>query len=203
MSGGLAKMITDIGGKANPYLIGAGVILGGISYFKSRRAEKRRRKRLKAQMAGDIARVEGEIPEITSEYKATADMYRASGNVVGQRIYEQGALQLQGGGQSNLAFGQENVRRQAAGGLLGAKLGGIAINTAQQVAQTQNQLASELNRAQGSIDEIRASYAKEGIASDQYNLNLLNMKYVLGENYGKSRFTNTTNASIYQITAFW
>jgi hypothetical protein len=176
--GGLAKMITDIGGKANPYLIGAGIILGGISFFKSRRAEKRRRTRLKAQMEGDIARVEGEIPQITSEYKATADMYRASGNVVGQRIYEQGALQLQGGGQSNLAFGQENVKREVAGGLLGAKLGGIAINTAQQVAQTQNQLASELNRAQGSIDDIRASYAKEGIASDQYNLNLLNMKYV-------------------------
>ena len=88
MSGGLAKMITDIGGKANPYLIGAGVILGGISFFKSRRAERRRRNRLKTQMADDIARVEGEVPEIRSEYYMREVMLPEEGGTKSNSNYD-------------------------------------------------------------------------------------------------------------------
>jgi len=63
-------------------------------------------------------------------------------------------------------------------GLLGMQLGSQALQTRQYVDQTQNQLGSELNRAQSSIDDLRASYAKEGIYTPEINLNTNNMKYV-------------------------
>ena len=87
----------------NPYLFGAAVIMGGISYFSSRRAEKRRRKKLKRQMGADIAGVQGGIGDIQQEYAQTADMYRSSGNVMGEQIYGSSARKMQMGGQSNLA----------------------------------------------------------------------------------------------------
>lgn len=163
----------------NPYLFGAAVIMGGISYFSSRRAEKRRRKKLKRQMGADIAGVQGGIGDIQQEYAQTANMYRSSGNVMGEQIYGTNARKMQMGGQSNLAFGQENTNRGEIGGLLGQQLQRQNLQTSSQVFQTQNQLASELNRQQINIDEIRAGYAQQGISSDEVSIGDVNqMKYV-------------------------
>jgi len=174
----LATFIDGIGGKANPYLLGASIIIGGISFFKAKKAEKARRKRLKAQYASDVANIKGEIPEIVQEYKSTADYYREMGNLSGQRIYEAGIAKMDTGGQSNLAFGGADAARQRMGGLLGAQVGAGALQTRQYVDQTQNQLGSELNRAQGSINDLRAAYAKEGIYTPEIDLQTNNMKYV-------------------------
>tara|TARA_R100000742_G_C4279390_1_gene103824 strand:+ start:4740 stop:5303 length:564 start_codon:yes stop_codon:yes gene_type:complete len=173
-----AKFLMDSGGKANPYVIGAGIIMGGISFFKSRKAEKRRRARLMKQYESDVQQVRAEIPEITQEYRSTADFYRDSGNLTGQRIYENALSKIEGGGQSNLVFGGENRARGQMQGLLGMQLGSQALQTRQYVDQTQNQLGSELNRAQASVDDLRAAYAKEGIYTPEVDLNTNNMKYV-------------------------
>ena len=174
----LAMWVDNVGKKANPYLAAGAVILGGISFFRARRAEKARRKRLKAQYQSDVAQIRGEIPEIVQEYRSTADYYREMGNITGQRIYESGIAKMEQGGQSNLAFGGENVARDRMGGLLGAQLGAGALQTRRYVDQTQNQLGSELNRAQGSINDLRAAYAKEGIYTPEIDLQTNNMKYV-------------------------
>ena len=165
--------------QANPYLAAAAVVVGGFSYFSARRAEKRRRRRLKNQMNQDIAGVQETIPGIQQEYGRTADMYRASGNVQGQMIYARAASQMQMGGQSNLKHGSEDVRRSQIGGLLGQQLQNQNIQTQNRVYQTQNQLSSELNRQQMNIDEIRASYSKQGISSEEVSIGDVNtMKYV-------------------------
>lgn len=163
----------------NPYLFAAAAVIGGFSYFSSRRAEKRRRKRLKTEMNADIGVIQADIPNIQQEYARTADMYRGAGNVVGQQIYGKAASQMQMGGQSNLAYGREDVRREQIGGLLGQQLQRQNLQTSSQVFQTQNQLASELNRQQINIDEIRASYAQQGISSDEVSIGDVNtLKYV-------------------------
>ena len=130
------------------------------------------------QFNSDVESVRAEIPEIQQEYRSTADFYRESGNATGQRIYEGALAKMDGGGQSNLAYGGEDRARSQMQGLLGMQLGSQALQTRQYVDQTQNQLGSELNRAQSSIDDLRASYAKEGIYTPEINLNTNNMKYV-------------------------
>ena len=173
-----AKFLMDPKGLANPYLLGASVIIGGISFFKSRNAEKKRRARMMKQYNTDVESIRAEIPEIVQEYRSTAEFYRDAGNATGQRIYEGAIAKIEGGGQSNLAFGGENRTRGQMQGLLGMQLGAQAMQTRQYVDQTQNQLGSELNRAQASVDNLRASYAKEGIYTPEVDLNTNNMKYV-------------------------
>jgi hypothetical protein len=165
--------------KANPYLTAAAVVIGGFSYFSARKAEKARRKRLKAEMGERIDVIQEDIPGMMAEYERTADLYRAQGNVAGQQIYENAAMQLQQGGQTGLAYGGADVRRETMGGLLGSRLQGINIGSSQRLMSTQNALASELNKQQINIDRIRADYAKQGIPSTEVSIGDVNtLKYV-------------------------
>jgi hypothetical protein len=165
--------------KANPYVAAAAVVLGGFSYFSARRAEKRRKKRLKSEMAGRIATVQGDIPSIQAEYGRTADLYRAQGNVAGAQIYGNAQNKMQSGGQSNLSFSQSDVNRGQMAGLLGAQLQNINIGSSQRIGATQNALASEMNQQQINIDRIRADYAKQGIPSTEVSIGDVNtLKYV-------------------------
>jgi len=165
--------------KANPYVTAAAVIIGGFSYFSARKAEERKRKRLKSEMEASIGRIQEDIPELMSEYERQADLYRAQGNVAGAQIYENAMFQLQSGGQTGLAYGRENVQREQMAGLLGQRLQGINLSSQRSIYQTQNQLASELNRQQINIDQIRANYAKQGIPSTEVNIGDVNtLKYV-------------------------
>jgi|TARA_R100000081_G_C4814771_1_gene174036 hypothetical protein len=163
----------------HPYAAAAGVLLGGYSFFSARKAEEARRKRLKEEMGMRIGEIQDDIPSLISEYEQQADIYRAQGNTAGQRIYENAAMQFEAGGQTNLAYGSADVRRETLGGLLGSQLQGINLTTSGRVMNTQNQLASELNKQQINIDRIRASYAKQGIPSTDVNIGDVNsLKYV-------------------------
>ncbi len=163
----------------NPYTAAAAVLIGGFSYFSARKAEERRRKRLSAEMGTRIGEIEGDIPNIIAEYERSADIYRAQGNAAGQSIYENAAMQLQAGGQTNLAYGGADVRRDSMSGLLGSRLEGINLQTTGKVFAAQNALASELNKQQINIDRIRADYAKQGIPSAEVSIGDVNeLKYV-------------------------
>ena len=165
--------------KSNPYTTAAAVLIGGFSYFSTRKAEERRRKRLTAEMGARIGELQGDIPNIIAEYERSADIYRAQGNAAGQAIYENAAMQLQAGGQTNLAYGGADVRRDSMSGLLGSRLEGINLQTTGKVFASQNALASELNKQQINIDRIRADYAKQGIPSAEVSIGDVNeLKYV-------------------------
>ena len=165
--------------KNNPYTAAAAVLIGGFSYFSARKAERARRKRLREEMGQRIGVIQEDIPGIMAEYERTADLFRAQGNIAGQQIYENAAMQLQQGGQTGLAYGGADVRRDMMGGLLGSRLQGINIATSNRLMSTQNQLASELNKQQINIDKIRADYAKQGIPSGEVSIGDVNtLKYV-------------------------
>lgn len=88
-------------------------------------------------------------------------------------------MQLQAGGQTNLAYGGADVRRDSMSGLLGSRLQGINLQTTGRVFASQNALASELNKQQINIDRIRADYAKQGIPSAEVSIGDVNeLKYV-------------------------
>ena len=165
--------------KANPYLAAAAVVIGGFSFFSARKAEKERRRRLRREMNADIQQVQDSIPGIQQEYARTADLYASAGNVQGQMIYQRAASQMQLGGQTNLAFGGADVKRNELGGLLGQQLAMQNINTQNRLYNTQNALASELNRQQMNVDQIRAAYAEQGVSSPDISIGDVNtLKYV-------------------------
>ena len=163
----------------NPYLAAGAVLIGGFSYFSARKAEKRRRRRLRREMNADIQQVQDSIPGIQQEYARTADLYAAAGNAQGQMIYDRAAAQMQLGGQTNLAFGGADVKRDEMGGLLGRQLQMQNLNTQNRIYNTQNALASELNRQQMNVDQIRAAYAEQGVSSPDISIGDVNtLKYV-------------------------
>lgn len=165
--------------KNNPYLAAGAVLIGGFSYFSARRAEKRRRRRLRREMNADIQQVQDSIPGIQQEYARTADLYASAGNAQGQMIYQRAASQMQLGGQTNLAFGGADVKRNDMGGLLGRQLQMQNLNTQNRIYNTQNALASELNRQQMNVDQIRAAYAEQGVSSPDISIGNVNtLKYV-------------------------
>ena len=165
--------------KNNPYLAAGAVLIGGFSYFSARRAEKRRRRRLRREMNADIQQVQDSIPGIQQEYARTADLYASAGNAQGQMIYQRAASQMQLGGQTNLAFGGADVKRNDMGGLLGRQLQMQNLNTQNRIYNTQNALASELNRQQMNVDQIRAAYAEQRVSSPDISIGNVNtLKYV-------------------------
>jgi len=165
--------------RSHPYAAAAGIILGGYSFFSARKAEEARRKKLTEEMGMRIGAIQEDIPGMIAEYERQADIYRAQGNVAGQRIYENALMQFEAGGQTNLAYGGADVRRETMGGLLGSQLQGLNLSSTARILGTQNQLASELNKQQINIDRIRASYAKQGIPSTEVSIGDVNtMKYV-------------------------
>jgi predicted transcriptional regulator len=53
------------------------------------------------------------------------------------------------------------------------------LNTQNRIYNTQNALASELNRQQMNVDQIRAAYAEQGVSSPDISIGDVNtLKYV-------------------------